>query len=216
MFPLLLLLIHLSAGSPVHPQLLRATDITCETTEDCLAQYDYAWCHSGLVCLRGLCQQLPSFPCPYTEWCDEREKRCLPKNCSGWRDCDDGLFCTGVERCVGGRCVSDHLMDCGAGICSEEERRCSYPLSLVKERERLLSQEGEPITNKVEKVATKSLGDGSVSNTTLAWIIGIVGGLVAIAIFCWVIVQANRRVPPTILIDRNESGSGVYLPEAHY
>lgn len=45
----------------------------------------------------------------------------VPPVCSFDRDCDDGLWCTGEARCVGGRCVPDPPC---RGACDEERDRC--------------------------------------------------------------------------------------------
>jgi len=215
-------------GVSLHPHLLRPTSIPCERTEDCLAYFDYTWCHRGVLCLNYICQEVPDFPCASTEWCDEREKRCLPHNCTSWRDCDDGLYCNGAERCIDSHCVSDPRLDCSPpGICSEETQQCSYPVSLVKERERLrilreaaISAVAIVVEKKIKTetlVKAKTLDVGSISNAALALIILIVGTLVAVAVFCLVVVQVTRRTPPSILIDRSTGGTGgIYLPEVHY
>jgi hypothetical protein len=44
-------------------------------------------------------------------------------------DCEDGLFCTGVESCVAGRCESERVVcddgiECTNDYCSEERGRC--------------------------------------------------------------------------------------------
>ncbi len=43
--------------------------------------------------------------------CDEN---CLTEECVVDGDCDDGLFCNGVESCVGGECVSGDIVVCDA------------------------------------------------------------------------------------------------------
>ena len=49
--------------------------------------------------------------------------------CSSDAMCDDGLFCTGVERCTAGRCVNEAVtcdddIACTADTCSEAQDRC--------------------------------------------------------------------------------------------
>lgn len=50
--------------------------------------------------------------------------------CATERDCDDRLFCNGVEQCVGGRCVDGRAVSCEDGdscttdFCDEGSRSC--------------------------------------------------------------------------------------------
>ncbi|MCB9519265.1 MAG: putative metal-binding motif-containing protein [Myxococcales bacterium] len=50
--------------------------------------------------------------------------------CAGDAECDDGLFCNGVERCVAGACEAGTPVDCDDGIactvdtCSEDDAEC--------------------------------------------------------------------------------------------
>lgn len=121
----------------LHPHLLKNLGLPCGTTAHCLA-HQPAWCQSGVLCYRAQCHRVPDFPCPATQWCDERERRCFARNCSSWRDCDDGVFCNGAERCVAGRCLNDGARDCAGGICSERDKQCALPLAMRDARDRLL------------------------------------------------------------------------------
>jgi hypothetical protein len=51
-----------------------------------------------------------------------------PSPCRGDRECDDGLFCTGEERCSGGICVSAPFVcpsdPCRDGLCDESRDLC--------------------------------------------------------------------------------------------
>ena len=129
------------------------TDVKCNTTKDCHTHYNEDWCHRGQVCLQTRCWAVPDFPCPRTEWCDERDKRCIRRDCTSWRDCDDGIFCNGEELCVGGQCVVDPNFDCTQSgyMCNEAEHRCSQPLSVAEERARRMppTPRYPPTTNRV-------------------------------------------------------------------
>src|SRR5688500_9512420 len=50
--------------------------------------------------------------------------------CGSDAECDDGLFCSGVEECTLGRCVSgpvacDDGIECTIDVCDEALRRCA-------------------------------------------------------------------------------------------
>ena len=56
----------------------------------------------------------------------------LPETCQADRDCDDGIFCNGAERCFNGECFAsrrpqceDHL-PCTVDGCDEEARLCQF------------------------------------------------------------------------------------------
>jgi alpha-tubulin suppressor-like RCC1 family protein len=75
--------------------------------------------------------------------------------CEGDGDCDDGLFCTGIERCEDGVCAGGQAIDCNDGIectvdiCSETERDCVHAAPDVdsdgKGDAACLDGEGEPL-----------------------------------------------------------------------
>ncbi|HEY8432040.1 MAG TPA: putative metal-binding motif-containing protein, partial [Sandaracinaceae bacterium] len=76
--------------------------------------------------------------------------------CSTDADCDDGLFCTGTEACVEGRCVQtpvvcDDGVACTRDFCSEERGRCiSAPPDLDGDGygdASCLDDRGEPLGN---------------------------------------------------------------------
>lgn len=62
----------------------------------------------------------------------EREAIPRPPECITDRDCDDGLFCTGTETCLEGRCVPGAPVVCMDGdpctedLCNESTRGCTY------------------------------------------------------------------------------------------
>ena len=59
---------------------------------------------------------------------DEDSRR--PRGCEVHRDCDDGEYCNGFERCIEGRCEDGEPVDCGDGnecfiaYCDEERDSC--------------------------------------------------------------------------------------------
>jgi hypothetical protein len=87
----------------------------CDPVNDgCTWQPSHDLCPAGQLCYAGLgCQEV---------------------ECVGADDpsCDDGLFCNGVERCVGNRCVSGAPPDCGDAQectfdgCDEGADRCVH------------------------------------------------------------------------------------------
>jgi hypothetical protein len=62
----------------------------------------------------------------------------VPVPCVNPNDCDDGLFCTGVEQCVDGFCVAGQLPCSAAQICKEEIDECwdvvTIPVLCLKKR----------------------------------------------------------------------------------
>lgn len=87
-------------------------------------------CHDVGACnpATGLCPntQPDSTPCSTGSFCVIGET-CIGGFCRGGqsRDCDDGLFCTGTERCDESRqhCVSSGN-PCTAGVCDETQDLC--------------------------------------------------------------------------------------------
>ena len=124
-----------SATLPLYPHVLVPTNRTCDTTAQCIGGQN--WCHTGQTCLRGRCHLVPNYPCPYFQHCNARARQCVPRLCRRFSDCDDGLFCNGVEQCVNATCTSDFAHDCTGGTCSEERKTCSLPLELQERRRNL-------------------------------------------------------------------------------
>jgi hypothetical protein len=51
--------------------------------------------------------------------------------CDEDADCDDGLYCTGVESCTNGRCTAERIdcddaIECTTDVCIEERHRCEH------------------------------------------------------------------------------------------
>jgi hypothetical protein len=217
----------------LHPHLLINMGIPCAITADCLSHVKSGgWCRSGMVCHRSQCHRIPNFPCASpVEWCDEREHRCVPRNCTSWRDCDDGVFCNGAERCIAERCLSDGRFDCSAGYCSEELKRCSFPEVLVGTRERFLAlkelvvvpqakprpvaMRAIPVVGARTSAPTSAplLGtptvspteapttQGGLTNTDIVWIICGVVIIAALGLVLFSIAFSSRHQPQTVIID---------------
>ncbi len=217
---LLLLLAHTAGASGIHKAFLTQTNVSCASNADCFAHYNNAWCHRGLVCLHSRCWAVPNFPCPRTEFCDEREKQCVPRVCRDWRDCDDGVYCNGQELCVAHRCVPDPNFDCTQSgyMCNEAQRRCTQPVALQADRERIRKQGTVHAANATPAPTTNgTVPVGEISTATLIWVVvGLVGFLLIVMAF-WLIQQAAARRPQTVLVDRDAvNGNRVFVPEVYY
>lgn len=129
-----LLFFTLGQSIDVYPHVLQPMHTPCNETNDCLSLYNFTWCHSGLTCLHSFCYRLPAYPCDHTEQCQEEEHQCIKKSCHKRSDCDDGLFCNGAEQCVAHRCMPDYRTGCFHGICNEDSKTCTTPISLKMER----------------------------------------------------------------------------------
>ncbi len=216
-----------AARARLHPYVLQPSTETCRTTTDCIG--DAPFCRNGSVCLRGLCWTLPGVPCQAPDWCDERAHRCQPRACQSWRDCDDGLYCTGDERCVQGRCVLWPGSDCRSTghYCDEAVRRCTRVPALGRALARMAAAHAAlPALHAWDSNSSNSSNSsnttqpiGSISNEALAGILSAIGLLVFVVLFFALIAWASRRQLPTILIDSDRSAQRagqVYLPEAYY
>jgi hypothetical protein len=117
-----------------------------ESTDSCTAaDPNGSACDDGLFCTgldfcaSGTCSAHTNDPCPgpngdgdCSESCDESADSCAAADPNG-APCDDGLFCTGADACVGGSC-SDHPAppcagpdgdaDCGES-CDEATQTCT-------------------------------------------------------------------------------------------
>lgn len=67
---------------------------------------------------------------------DDCSATCQLETCTTHADCNDGLFCNGVEICLSGSCQAGTFVDCsgsdtacGTGACDEASNSCiAYPL----------------------------------------------------------------------------------------
>jgi len=118
-----------------HPYTLINTDVPCRSAADCLTHYNNSWCEAaGVMCIHLYCKLIPNYPCNATQTCQEKTKRCEDRECSKDSDCDNHLFCDGVEICSNssssGVCITDPAStNCHftGGRCDEEAKQCYEP-----------------------------------------------------------------------------------------
>jgi len=76
---------------------------------ECVSDWD---CGDGDACTADTCD---NYVCAHTN---------IAACCRADADCDDGIFCNGLERCINNVC-SDHYDPCpGCGACDEEAQTC--------------------------------------------------------------------------------------------
>jgi hypothetical protein len=217
---IILLFFYLVFGSkPLHPFLSQVTNIQCDTTDDCLAYYGNDWCHQNTVCVSERCHLIPFYRCKQGELCMAEEKQCVVKQCSTHGDCDDGVFCNGVERCVNSQCVKDDRFDCSHGICSEVDHSCHTPLVLTKHALRVKeSQQQQPLQAKTITIqdTTNSTTNSSVDDWV--WVIvGLSVGFFAIVLVILLVSRASRPSSPIIVFDRQTAyGNEVFQQNVRY
>lgn len=110
-----------------------ATEIECVDTPQCLSIAGNTWCQSGFTCIERHCHRIINVPCNLqTQICDEEKQECLSKRCESSKDCDDGIYCNGREKCINGTCQIDpHAkVPCHKGICNETTHECMHPVKL--------------------------------------------------------------------------------------
>ena len=123
---------------------------------DGTACHDEFFCNGEETCLAGECVDGPD-PCAFDEFCDEVGDQCLPDcntngvpdsydiaagtsqdlntngvpdecdECIVDADCDDDLFCTGVETCVAGVCQAGAYPCAPGETCNETTDTCEPP-----------------------------------------------------------------------------------------
>ena len=219
---IILLFFCLVFGSqPLHPFLSQATNIQCDTTDDCLAYYGNDWCHQNTVCVSERCHLIPFYRCQQGELCLAEEKQCVVKPCSTHGDCDDGVFCNGVERCVNSQCVKDERFDCSHGVCSELDHSCHTPLILAKhtlEVKQLAVMRQHRVQAKTITIqdTTNSTTDSSVDDWV--WVIvGLSVGFFAIVLVILLVSRASRPSSPVIVFDRQTAyGNEVFQQNVRY
>lgn len=212
---------------PLHTHLARPTSVECSTTEDCRDHFSHRWCQSGVFCSRGRCHTIPSYPCKAEERCDEASHKCVEKPCKNWKDCDDGLFCNGVERCVASVCRSDHRFDCTHGQCSEATQTCATPLSLKQEAERMASSSsggnrvrksgGIYIMDEPTAAPTNSTStDNSVVYWTMFGVAAAVFGAGAVLFIILSLRGGSGSDPYLIVINNGNGGEYGEDPESNF
>lgn len=215
-FTTILFISIVQCGLPVHPYISQATDISCESTADCLAYYGNDWCQQGVVCLKQRCHTIPFHPCKQGEVCLSEEKKCAERMCHHHGDCDDGIFCNGVERCVDSRCVIDTRFDCSYGICTEHDRSCHMPLGL-KEFKGQQQQQRQLVVKTITVKDTNSTTESDDWTTTVWVIVGLSAGFFAIVLVILLISRASRPSQPVIVFDREtKTGGEVYTKQMFY
>ena len=211
---------------PLHTHLAKPTPVSCSTTEDCL-EYFSGWCQSGTFCSRGRCHTIPSYPCKADQRCDEVSRTCQVKYCKDWKDCDDGQFCNGVERCVAGVCTSDHKFDCTHGQCSEATQTCATPLSLRGEVERMKSvaSEGGVRARKAGGIYIMDEPTAAPTNSTptndstvylTMWIVAAVifgSGVILFIVFS---IRGGGAEPYLIVVNNGDGGTPGEDPESNF
>lgn len=218
------------AGTP--PQA-RITDRTCDTTEDCQRHAQYQWCLSGQLCARHRCYTLADYPCRSGHFCNETARRCIAgaaNRCTTHRECDDGLFCNGEERCVSGQCVRLPLP---GGVrcpqCSEQNRSCvggTPPTAPTTTTTEVGAKTTAPTA------APTSSGDWVIDRSGLLTALFIAACVVGgVALVFYIVTGAARPAVPTsvVIIAQNADGSDMdggrarlllsrdnYLQKIHY
>ncbi|MFN2376773.1 MAG: hypothetical protein ABR538_09565, partial [Candidatus Binatia bacterium] len=106
----------------------------CETTNNTLPCDDGVACTGGDICGGGACLGA-SLSCAddgnicTNTACDELTGLCVSTN--NTVPCDDGLFCTNGDACLGGACsgtpvVCGSTNECTTGECNEATDQCDY------------------------------------------------------------------------------------------
>ncbi len=99
----------------------------CTTNSDC---DDGLNCNGHEMCVGGNC--IPgSNPCSEGQTCDETDGCITPPpspECTTNSDCDDIMFCNGVETCVSGTCMSGAPPCSAVETCDELFNECVSPL----------------------------------------------------------------------------------------
>jgi hypothetical protein len=122
-------------GIPVVPDdgIACTTDSCDETIDSIINLPDNSLCDNSLfcdgseICHQTLGCQDQADPCTLGQTCDEQENQCnaIPGFCQSDQDCNDDLFCNGIETCVSNQCQSgtppttDDGITCTIDSCDE-------------------------------------------------------------------------------------------------
>lgn len=133
-------------GTPPCDDGFDCTSDSCdEELNHCENVSDHAKCDDGIACTSDVCttangciNTADDTACEEEELCDpdsdlaDESTGCKPKpQCSTDEDCDDDLYCNGVETCVNTLCQPGEAVDCSdtigctADACDEETDSCT-------------------------------------------------------------------------------------------
>jgi hypothetical protein len=101
-------------------------------------------CDDSIGCTTDACEDFECVNTPVDSACGDGERcspvlDCVPEVCTRDQECDDNVFCNGVERCVDGApgtgCVAGDPVDCpeddaacSTAMCDEAEDACGFRL----------------------------------------------------------------------------------------
>ncbi len=104
----------------------------CDKTEDCYKHKEYnIWCNSGVICIENSCRKVPGVPCLHTQLCLKNLDQCIDIPCETDKECDDGIYCNGMEECIAGLC-NPGGDNCDSDICSENNMICIWPMEFME------------------------------------------------------------------------------------
>ena len=207
---ILLLLFYSVVGNP-------ETRVACSDTRDCLKGKGTSWCATaGIVCLSNYCHHLPGLPCSLrTHICQEANKTCQPKFCRFNRNCDNGNFCDGTEKCVNRQCVADQPPPChkDGGVCIESNQSCLYPSqyrqwknkSFIAHKPKTAAPKPRPVTSNSIVIEENHWNHSNTSSPSWHhhqnndWIPWVVIGIAVVIFFVLVFLMvavANRQWTP--------------------
>jgi hypothetical protein len=179
------------------PFVLNKTDVRCCNTSTCInVLANNLWCQSGLACIDTYCYRIPNYPCAtQVETCDEVNHRCEQHACTANTECDDGVYCNGVEKCVNGFCKPGLTTQCNGGICDETTKVCSYPNMLGYWRTFSSSFQ----VSRLEKIDS-SLHAWNLSNTTggfpetwTIWVIAVTAAILFMVLVMLLVAMVNKN-----------------------
>ena len=195
------------------PYVTVKTNIRCDSMRACLQQFaspgaaaaaNSSWCQSGVACITGYCYLLPDYPCARaTTVCHEATRTCTPKSCRVSSDCDDHLYCTGVEKCASGKCIIDGRQPppCGPyGVCNELTHVCLQRWQDQTVVRRTLDALSLTLGQQQYRAANHTApSNHNESNEENEWIVWVIVGVVIVLFFVLVFLMVavgNRSWTP--------------------
>ncbi len=165
------------------------TNVMCRDTPQCLSTLGDLFCQPELLCIEGYCHRIPDTPCiSQTQTCDEASKQCIAKRCIVSNDCDDGVFCNGIERCINQTCQpSKRGSRCPANLCNETTRQCSETRRLAHWRNAQENEDFISSTNSTPVVIGDAEGRLGLNY--------VLAGIVVMILFtlCFLLIALMRR-----------------------